>query len=306
MSQTKKVNDTVLLDGILTNVVVFQGQAEFTHNVSLSISKGSHQLILQDVSALLLPESIRVTGKSEGAAAARINKTATRTRFEKQTFSPEIEKLKTKLKRLTITKEDLNAELTHMHSRLDNFNTLWARFTGSDSWPKRFGMGQISIKTLKEAEDFFQLNIQELQKESAKTTRKLEELKKDYQVTQKQFDHLTRGSTNIQHQDIIINVDVVTAGNFVFEIKYHVQNATWIPQYDIEVLEDKATLTSLAIIQNHTQIDWQNVQLTVSTASTQPAIAEEPNPYYLDIYTPMRLARKAPMQKRMKSAYLSN
>ncbi|MHA2406815.1 MAG: DUF4139 domain-containing protein, partial [Candidatus Ranarchaeia archaeon] len=92
-------------------------------------------------------------------------------------------------------------------------------------------------------------------------------------------------------------------GTFVFDIKYQCDNANWTPQYDVDVDENNAHFTLLAMISNRTQLDWNNVHVTVSTASTRTASANEPTPFYLDLFRPRPVpTRSAGAPMAMKAA----
>ncbi|MHA1840310.1 MAG: mucoidy inhibitor MuiA family protein [Candidatus Ranarchaeia archaeon] len=288
MSSNPRQIDTAIqaLEAPLSSVSVFQGRAEMTHTGRISLKAGNQKLVIQNISPTVIPASIRVRAKGKKGAKAHIIKIGTKTRFKAQTLAEDLDKVKQNLKKIESKKEDLELEISHVKSRIKNFDTLWDRFTSSESWPKRFGMGQLTVKSLKEAEEFFNQTTLDLRKSLKTAQRRLKEVEKEYKIVKQQHDHLMQNSGSVKLQEVLLSLDVKTPGEFMFELIYHAENATWLPQYDIEVNGTKAKMTLIAAIKNRTLLDWNDVVLTVSTASAKPAIAVEPKPYFIDIIMP--------------------
>ena len=88
-------------------VVVLQGRAELTHKVTTQLESGVHHLSFQEVSPLIIPESVRLHGQAKGKAKGRVVSTETKTRYETKDPSAEIKQLEQKLKALAAKKRDL-------------------------------------------------------------------------------------------------------------------------------------------------------------------------------------------------------
>jgi uncharacterized protein (TIGR02231 family) len=74
----------------------------------------------------------------------------------------------------------------------------------------------------------------------------------------------------------------------------------------VDILEDKTSVKRIAVVRNQTLEDWEDVELTVSTASAQPVEAIDPTPYYVDVYTPdygmIATRSAAPMDMKKEKA----
>ncbi|MHA2373287.1 MAG: DUF4139 domain-containing protein [Candidatus Thorarchaeota archaeon] len=70
------------------------------------------------------------------------------------------------------------------------------------------------------------------------------------------------------------------------KITYQMSSAGWSPTYDVDIGEYTAMLKRIAMIQNQTLENWEDVSLVVSTASARPVEAVEAQPFYIDIYRP--------------------
>ena len=86
---------------------------------------------------------------------------------------------------------------------------------------------------------------------------------------------------------ILIKVDVKTAGTIPVVLNYVTENASWYPSYDIEVnrLDQPMQLSYKANIIQQTKEDWSQVSLTFSSNNpTVSPIAPELKTYYLDYH----------------------
>ncbi|MFW9769596.1 MAG: DUF4139 domain-containing protein, partial [Candidatus Thorarchaeota archaeon] len=86
--------------------------------------------------------------------------------------------------------------------------------------------------------------------------------------------------------EVLVSLDVKESTPLELEVTYQLHTASWQPMYDVDILEDKTSVKRIAVVQNRTLEDWEDIELTVSTASAQPVEAIDPTPYYVDVYTP--------------------
>src|SRR5690606_18534076 len=92
------------------------------------------------------------------------------------------------------------------------------------------------------------------------------------------------GPQNIPSGEVVVRVDVQTAGNFPFALSYLTQNAGWYPSYDVRAksISEPIQLVYKANIQQDTKMDWANVKLTLSTANPNASgVAPVLQPYFL-------------------------
>lgn len=126
------------------------------------------------------------------------------------------------------------------------------------------------------------------------------ELDKQINVLQKRLNQLQK-PTQTQSYSIFISLEARDAGEFVLESSYVVNNASWMPLYDLQVNSQKQTISLdyLAEVKQNTGEDWFGVSLTLSTA--KPGLGSLPpklNPWFIDFPKPPpapRLERSAPM-----------
>lgn len=100
-------------------------------------------------------------------------------------------------------------------------------------------------------------------------------------------------------RECTVQVAVAEPGKFQLDIAYIVNNASWEPSYAIRVNSEKnqATLVFNGSVSNRSNDDWDDFELTLSTATPSKAGSPPPVPVY-DIY----LYEPSDTAKREKSA----
>jgi uncharacterized protein (TIGR02231 family) len=77
-----------------------------------------------------------------------------------------------------------------------------------------------------------------------------------------------RSQQNKTKKRIVVRIDVAKAGSMTFDCSYIVSQASWQPLYDARADADKKklNLTYYGLVKQSTGENWDNVQLTLSTA----------------------------------------
>ena len=130
----------------------------------------------------------------------------------------------------------------------------------------------------------------EILRDAKKTIRELED---ELERIDAEIAALQNNINRIQGQrrtetvnEVFVSFDVKESTPLELEVTYQLRMASWQPTYDVDIGEDKSSVKRIAVVRNQTLEDWKNVGLTVSTASAQPVEAVEPNPFYVDVYSP--------------------
>lgn len=109
-----------------------------------------------------------------------------------------------------------------------------------------------------------------------KIREKLLQLKKEDKKFEETIQSLqnqinTAGPQNQPIQEIVVKVDAQKAGLWDYQLHYLVSNVSWLPMYDIHAqqINQPLQVKMKAKIFQQTGYDWNNVQLTLSTAQPQ-------------------------------------
>ena len=159
--------------------------------------------------------------------------------------------------------------------------------------------GEQEVSALAQQLDFYQEKYISL-------TKRLFELNKEQQKVSlvKRGKERTLNEVNQQHNvskknaifsqiEVLIKTEKALTANF--DLSYLVNDARWIPSYDIrtEGIDKPLEFTYKSEIYQNTGIDWKDVKLTVSTANpyqnnNRPILS----PWYLDFYVPRVYAQQ--------------
>lgn len=268
-------------------VTVFRDGARIIRTGKIELGSGEQTVTVTGITRYAEQDSFRVKGKGSailrGIDVKQISKT----------YEPEgnIKGLYEKLKKLEQERTAIEDSLQMHRNRGERMNVVLNQF--SSEFGKWFSVGETTMDQMTKMEK----TGNQLFRDSRKMIRELEaELERiDTEITA-----LHNNINRIQGQrktetvnDLYINLYAKESTQIELEITYQLRMASWQPTYDVDIDEETSTVKRIAIIRNQTLENWQDVGLTVSTASAQPVEAIEPNPFYIDVYTPRDYGRMA-------------
>jgi uncharacterized protein (TIGR02231 family) len=289
----------------ISTVTVFRDGARVVRTGKTELSAGEQTVKVSDITRYAEPDSFRVKGKGNAVLRGIDVKQISRT------YEPEgdVKDLYEKLKALEKERAEIADKIQLQVTRGERLNLVMNQF--SSEFGKWYSVGESSM------EQFTKMDKtgSELVRESKKTIRKLEsELERiDAEIASLQ-DNINR----IQGQrrtetvnEVFVNFDVKESTPLELEVTYQLRAASWQPTYDVDILEETTSVKRIAVVRNQTLEDWNDVDLTVSTASAQPVEAVDPSPFYVDVYTPQPVAlggiatrsAAAPAEMKKEKAY---
>jgi len=264
----------------ISAVTVFRDGARIVRNGKTELSAGEQVVKVSGITPYAEPDSFRVKGKGNAVLRGIDVKQISRT------YEPEgdVKELYEKLKALEKERLEIEDKIQLQTRRGEIMNTVMTQF--SSEFGKWFSVGESSMDQLSKMDK----TSSDLIRDAKKTTRQLEtELERiDAEIASLQ-DNINR----IQGQrrtetvnEVYVNLDVTGSTPLELEVTYQLRMASWQPTYDVDIGEDTTSVKRIAVVRNQTLEDWNDVGLTVSTASAQPVEAVEPNPFYVDVYSP--------------------
>lgn len=289
---TLAANDKEIIKSSISEVTVYTNGAQVYRKANFNVKPGITELIIEGVSPNIDPKSLQV--KAFGNVVLMDSKY--------QAYYPKPEKVKLEglplkiRKDINLLQDSINAvsfDLKEIQDEIDVLNT--SKTILSNNGAIR-GQGKVndSIQLLKQAMDYYQLKMNEinkklqlLNKRSAVKTNTLREM------TERMNDLRNYQSSNtpkipegpIHRVIITIQSKEVVAGRLA--ISYLASGASWVPSYDIrsEISAGKVNLAYKASVQQNTGESWENVQLTLSTNDPyQNKIKPDLHPWYVDYY----------------------
>ena len=244
------------IDSKINNVTVFLIGAQVTRTATVSVTKGTTDLVFHDVSTSVNPQSIQVTTESDLTVLSvnhQINY------IEEQRKREEIVKLDTQLKAL---KEKLNYETAMLQVFQQEENMLIKN--------QAIGGNNVLLKAtdLKEAMDFQRARMTEVKSKQLDINQRITSYNKDITKIQAQLNELSAQNTRASGE-IVVSVTAKESATSKVVLSYVVNNAGWYPTYDLRVtdISKPMYLKYKANVYQNTGEDWSNVKLTLSSGN---------------------------------------
>lgn len=261
-------------------VTVFLNGAQVFRKAVIDLPVGTQHLQLTNLPADLDPESIQVKGEGD---------------FTILSVSHQLDYLTEKappaeIEKLIDQQKALNAEIEMEKTVLDALDKEKALLAAN----QQIGGQQsgVSIEELKATADFFRIRIREMNREKLLVYRSIEEKREQVKKLARQLRELNAPKQNTTSKvEIVARTDARVKANLT--ISYLVQNAGWLPTYDlrIEDVESPVELAYKAQVFQSSREDWNQVQLTLSTGDPrQRGVKPEILPWYLKIPDPREIA----------------
>jgi len=259
----------------ISQVTVYQNGALITRNATVELKNGRNVLVFTRLSRNIIERTIQIKGTGNYTLVS-VNRTFDY--LNEQQESRELKELREKAKELENAIKLLNTKLTVANKKIDflvnnqNFSEN-AKYTSAE---------------LEAVFDAYSNKLEEvstniLQMETEQSSKQAE-----LQKIRRQINQLTSGRQQATGEIEVI-VDAAENQSSTLSLSYLMNNAGWTPVYDLKVEGTKkpATLVYKAAIRQNSGFDWNNVQLTVSSASpNENTTLPELQPWFIDFYEP--------------------
>ena len=256
----------VELSSRITAATVFPSGAEVSRVGSINVQQGEHTLVIRDLPAETITQSIRVTANATGGLA--IGSVDARKVFvsSAESASADIRRkeLEDTLHRLRDQQEDLNAALQAAQTQKDlitNLAQLPTRPAPTAGVGERTDWREILSVIATASSDAQQA------RSSAKL--KLRDLKEQIADTQKELAKLAPPKKRRTEVKIFVEAAVPLEGDVT--VRYQVPNASWTPFYDARLvsgsktIKPKLDIIRRASISQRTGEAWNQIAVTLST-----------------------------------------
>jgi len=284
----------VIIEGKTTEVTVYRKSARETKEATVNLLPGTQEVIITNVPAQLDVNSLQVGVKgaiSLQSATTRVNYLKTKDKTEL------VRKWEDSLELISNDLKWIQEQRTVYQNEESTLNVN-ARQTAQQEWLKAEDL--LKLTDLLRSRG---LDIKKKQFDLGKEEIKLTEISDRIQGQLNEWNNNTKSAIT----EIVLKVDVKTAGLSSFRCTYKIQEAGWAPIYDIRAAqgEKPVSLEYKAKVYQNTGYNWQNVLLTISSGNpdrdqNRPIL----NPIFIDFSSPVYYnsrAASAPMQLMEKS-----
>ncbi len=131
------------------------------------------------------------------------------------------------------------------------------------------------LEKIKKVSTYYRERITEIKNEIFKTNQKINKINHDIRTIKKQMAE-TNNAPEKEQGEIKIKFDAPIASKLNLTISYQVQDAGWIPNYDIKSkdINEPLTLCYKAHVYQKTGNDWNDVNITLSTGNPTVNVAK--------------------------------
>jgi uncharacterized protein (TIGR02231 family) len=262
-------------ESTIKNVTVFLSGAEVHRTAKVNLNAGSNQIIFENLSPYITPNSIQVKAKSNNVTIVSVNHQANY--LTDNTNDKKLNLVKDSIEDLNFSK---SIRLGHQRVYQEEKSLL---ITNKSIRGETNG---VDVDELMYMADFYRERLLEIETKLLDIEMQLTKINKSLARLNQQQILFSKGKTKSTNE-IVVNVSTKSKNTADFEISYVVTQASWIPKYDIRSsdISEPVELTYKADVFNLSGYDWKNVNITLSTGNpsidnTQPAL----NPWYLKYY----------------------
>ncbi|WP_397362730.1 mucoidy inhibitor MuiA family protein [Olleya sp. R77988] len=263
------------VDSKIKAVKVFKSNAQITRDASFTTKMGSQEIVLTGISTSINPSSLQVQFNSSNTVL--VSAKYENNYLVSKVNNKEIEALKEQLETLN---DDL-VWLSHQRNSLLGIEQILNKNQDLGSGNSSFTPQQVL-----ELSNVYQAKYLEIKKKITALDKKEEPIREKAAKLNQQLNELN-AKFNKPSGNIVLQIDSKKAGNIAIDCKYVVGNVGWNPLYDLrsKSITEDVQLTYKAAIYQNTGLDWDNVDLTISTGNpsqnnNRPILS----PLYANIY----------------------
>lgn len=269
--------ETKDIDSKINEVTVFLNGAEVKRKASITVNKGTNEFKFVGLSPYIQSNSIQVKANNHALTIVSVNHEINYLDKANIGKSP-------KVKAINDSIEDLEFKLQIRQS----YERVYKEEKSLLLSNKNIGGANtgVDVEDLMDAADFYRERLANIETKLLDIQRNKKELNASIARLKKQRNLYYNDVKNTG--EVIVNVTSSQRTNAQLELTFVVNNAGWVPFYDIRSnnLEEPIDLTYKGKVYQKTGNDWENVKVRLSTGNpstdnTQPQFSK----WYLQYYT---------------------
>lgn len=264
------------LEAPIVAVTVFPDRARITRRGTVTLPAGEHRITAGPLPLGLLQDSVRVAGR--GAATVLGVDLATRRRAEPADV--QVSELEDRVR-------EINAEIIERDDA-DEIATARERFLGRVAIRSAGSYAAGNVAQAAGFADDIDNELARVKQGRRERQREKTYLVKEREAAERRLNDL-RGRRLPDELIAELTLDVAHEGEIELELSYVTTGASWHSSYDLRLAGEKLTLNWYGLITQHTDEDWPECQLKLSTARPSGSLdVPELDPWYLDRMRPIR------------------
>lgn len=289
----------------LDKAVVYLQGAHLYYGESVSLAAGNNDLIFENISPYLNDASLQASSKGGVVMDVKHNLKYREKAYNTRQYDKEIEQMFDSIEEVNYQSKDIDNKLKVLATEKNML--LSNRIIRGE--PQRDSLPLLRDGMLFLKEKLNSIYEQELKWDRAKNKvqKKMAKLNERYKaLLLLQSGEVSENNSEAQpiHQ-VIVTVFSENATTAQISFNYFIQNANWIPQYDLQASSQSNAfqLKYFANITQNSGLDWKNTLLTLSTSNPNESnVKPEMSPWYLSFIQYQQLERKMKTISRSSNA----
>jgi len=275
--------DVPTTTGTISKVTVYRGQALVTRTISIDLPSGTSELIVEDLPARIVPESIYAqTSDNIRVLSVRYREKAVSedTREEVKQLDARIENVKHQLK-YAEGEHKLFVRQWEMFAKLKDFTITAAK---SD-----LNRGLLAFEPIESLTSLIEEKGLEYHKHNMELEDEIARLKKDLELLERKRKELMAGHSRTEREAVLF-ISKEGGEKAAIGLNYLVNNANWQQQYNLRANPKKSgvLIEYNAVVNQTSGENWDGVALSLSTA--EPTMVAAP-----PVLEPMLVALSRPV-----------
>lgn len=275
--------ETIEVDAALSAVTVYLGRASVTRTARLALESGAYDLAFTNLPETLRSDSLQARVEGE----ARVLGVDYEERTIRHAASDRAAELDRKIEGMRREIEAIREDLSLIASQEGFLDAVTVR--AHNEAAEKGGTEALDLETVRQQLAFLAEEHARLLQQRRTLDARSRELGETLRVLEAERNSLAGGSRT--ERTAVVSIAVMEAGEIGIDLVYLVTDAAWQPAYNVRSTAGAPTVTIEydALLAQRTGEDWDNVQLTLSTA--QPTVAANPpelEPWFVDIARPVR------------------
>lgn len=293
--------EVIQTEAKVTSVILYLDSAQVTRTASVKVQEGLNEILFTNIPERLNEGTLTVSAK--GSAEAKILDAKIKQIFLEEAPAEQARQLEEQIQAL---KDDI--------TELQNGQRVIAQEQEFLTSIKLFAQQQVPEDLVTKVPDVQQLGaVSDFIKTQWQDTFKRQLVnEQDIRAKNKTLEKLTKELAQLQRtrrrekQLISVEVDVQKAGELEVSAGYLMSQAAWHPEYDarVDAGRQQVELVCIGVVKQTSGEDWQDVQLTLSTA--KPTIAgrmPELESWILRPQPPMEMRKSSMAWGKAKEEY---
>ncbi|MBW4560658.1 MAG: mucoidy inhibitor MuiA family protein [Mojavia pulchra JT2-VF2] len=265
-------------------VTVYSDKALVIRRGSVSLTGQEQELAITSLPVTLETDSVRVSGT--GTVGVRLLGVSSDRIYTTEPVAERVAQLTRQIRQLEAEKRHLQAQIDALALQSNFIEGL--REKTEEPFSQSLARKNLSLSETLDFLNFLGSQYSEYAIASGECKSQQQELEKQLQVLRASLDKIQTLHPK-ESLSLIVTVEVAGAGDFELELSYVVNQASWIPLYDLRFsnTSDIVHLNYLAEVTQSTGEDWLGVALTLSTA--KPGLGTLPpklEPWYISTPRP--------------------